>query len=191
MINSLKQIHLRSHLVQHLHQKTARPLFLLTQSSLCAVENCKNNFKYHLQIKNNQTPTIPLLKVHLFIQSLEKDGHEWFRGDSAIPAAAAQQGGSQLRLELTHTGALAPSEERKERGGGSKGGETERACKKGKGSCWDEDYIKLRRAKEQKGKRLTAEGEKKRGDDVMLSQKTVRFQQSLFTASPPNGHPKL
>lgn len=60
---------------------------------------------------------IPLLKDHLFIQSLEKEGQELLRGESAIGVA---QWGGQLELELAHTGALAPSET-KRRGGKGKG----------------------------------------------------------------------
>lgn len=31
--------------------------------------------------------TVPLLKDHLFIHSLEKEGQEWLRGESAMAAA--------------------------------------------------------------------------------------------------------
>lgn len=51
---------------------------------------------------------VPLLKDHLFIHSLEKEGQELLRGESAIAAVLAHS--------LTHTGApLTPSERVRER----------------------------------------------------------------------------
>lgn len=71
----------------------------------------------HTQIWSLNVKTkLPLLKDHLLFQSLEKDGQEWLRGESAIGAA---QWRGLLELELTHTGALVLSENRKE--GGTEG----------------------------------------------------------------------
>lgn len=57
------------------------------------------------------------MKDHLFIQSLEKDGQELLRGESAIGAA---QWVGQQELELARTRALAPSKRKREvREGGS------------------------------------------------------------------------
>lgn len=51
------------------------------------------------------------MKDHLFIQSLEKDGQELLRGESAIGAA---QWVGQQELELARTRALAPSKRKRE-----------------------------------------------------------------------------
>lgn len=67
----------------------------------------------------NQVPTIPLLKDHLFIQSLEKEGQEWLRGESAIPAAPW---GGQLEL-VAHSDWSSFSSQREEETGEKAGGE--------------------------------------------------------------------
>lgn len=66
------------------------------------------------------------MKDHLFIQSLEKDGQELLRGESAIGAA---QWVGQQELELARTRALAPSKRKREvrEGGSEETSERERA----------------------------------------------------------------
>ena len=74
-----------------------------SQALVCSVQKQKLNYN----LTQNKISLVPLLKDHLFIQSLEKEGQEWLRGESAM--GAVQRGG-QLELELAYTGAVAPSE---------------------------------------------------------------------------------
>lgn len=115
------------------------------------------------------------MKDHLFIQSLEKEGQEWLRGESAIPAA---QWGGQLETgrSLTHTRApLAPSErkrgERNERegrgGGGTEGGgvqkaerERERESKARNRELLVGDYLLKDSEKEQESNKVDSGDEK-------------------------------
>lgn len=63
----------------------------------------KNIQSYTTKILHSRNKTIepvlvPLLKDHLFIQSLEKDGQEWLRGESAMKSE--KPGQQESRLEL-------------------------------------------------------------------------------------------
>lgn len=115
------------------------------------------------------------MKDHLFIQSLEKEGQEWLRGESAIPAA---QWGGQLETgrSLTHTRApLAPSERkrgerneregrggRRDRGRGSPEGRERESPRQGIGSCWLGITSSKTQKKSRRATKLTVGMKKKR-----------------------------
>lgn len=67
-----------------------------------------------------------LLKDHLFIQSLEKEGQEWLRGESAIRAA---QWGGQQELELLTWSTQREEGREEEEGGRRREGESKGSSK--------------------------------------------------------------